>query len=223
MGVMQHPATIPPAPAVMAILDRFNRDELGHTIEVLIALLDIWDGDPDAETGNDVEDDFMLTANAVERATSDPSVDCVDQDAGAYVEWHTMRGSQKGGPNTLAGHEDDEEDDPAGQCDEDGINTKRSAVLCSGPGCTISDPDKAVDDKRCDDPDQESEREQQLDDVPMLPVYSAAHNVFTDHRASLGISNLTKSFVGQDVRSADTGAMQSSRPDGWPTKSAVPI
>ena len=38
-----------PAPAVLALLDRFNRDELGHAIEVLIALLDVWDGDPDLE------------------------------------------------------------------------------------------------------------------------------------------------------------------------------
>lgn len=51
------PSVIPPAPAVMAILDRFNRDELGNAIEVLVALLDIWDGDADIELAGD-ETDF---------------------------------------------------------------------------------------------------------------------------------------------------------------------
>lgn len=149
MGVMQHPATIPLAPAVMAILDRLNRDELGHTIEVLIALLDIWDGDPDAETGNDVEDDFTLTANAVERATSDPSVDCVDQDAGAYVEWHTMRGSQKRGPNLLAGHEDDELN--GDETDGNGAEDDECAwfeVAGYAAGCPVADPGGCEHDGR---------------------------------------------------------------------------
>jgi hypothetical protein len=49
----------PPAPpaAVMRILDRFNREELGHAIEVLVALLDVWDGDAEAEI-TEAEDDF---------------------------------------------------------------------------------------------------------------------------------------------------------------------
>jgi hypothetical protein len=41
----------------------------------------------------------------------------------------------------LLGHEDDEEDDPSGQCDEDGINTcERRATRSDGAGCPISDP-----------------------------------------------------------------------------------
>jgi hypothetical protein len=139
MGIMQHPSALPPAPAVMAILDRFNREEIGHTIEVLVALLDIWDGDPDAETGNDVEDDFTLTANAIERATSDPTVDCIDQDAGSAVEWHTLHKSRRGGVMLLAGNEDAEDDDPAGQYDEDCYTGPRPKV--EGAGCPISDPD----------------------------------------------------------------------------------
>lgn len=91
---------MPPAPAVMAILDRFNRDEIGHTIEVLVALLDVWDGDPDAEPNGDERD-------------------------AAWIEWDTMRGSQKRGPNIATDHEDTEDDDPGeeddhGGCEHDG-------------------------------------------------------------------------------------------------------
>jgi hypothetical protein len=157
---MQHPAAIPPALAVMAILDRFNRDELGHTIEVLIALLDIWDGDPDDQQTNDAEDDSAFTGIAKAYADSGPG--CIASDSGdqAYVEWHTMRGNQKGGPNILAGHEDDEDDDPgedddpSGQSDEDGVNTGGAPRFGrggpSGAGCPIADPDSAVDDRPCD-------------------------------------------------------------------------
>jgi hypothetical protein len=112
--MMQHPATIPPAPAVMAILDRFNRDELGHTIEVLIALLDIWDGDPESENATDLEDDHTLSGLALQNADCGPGCSVADQDAGAYVEWHTVPANLKrnGQPCILAGQEDDEDDDP---------------------------------------------------------------------------------------------------------------
>ncbi|MGX7952418.1 hypothetical protein ACWPM1_07600 [Tsuneonella sp. HG249] len=64
------------------MLDRFNRNELSNAIEVLVELLDVWDGDPDLE-----------------------------------------------------------EDDPSGQCDEDGINTDLTAQWSTGAGCIISDDD----------------------------------------------------------------------------------
>lgn len=38
-------------------------------------------------------------------------------------------------------HEDDEEDDPSGQCDEDGINTALFVRLATAPDCVISDSD----------------------------------------------------------------------------------
>lgn len=57
MGALERIGQAPPPPAVMRILNRFNRDELGNAIEVLVALLDIWDGEPDAEI-TDAEDDF---------------------------------------------------------------------------------------------------------------------------------------------------------------------
>lgn len=41
------------------------------------------------------------------------------------------------------GDPDAEEDDPSGQCDEDGINTSLVALqLRPGPGCPISDSDR---------------------------------------------------------------------------------
>lgn len=50
--------------------------------------------------------------------------------------------------------DDAEEDDPSGQCDEDGINTYGDLVMYgvryAGPGCAISDPDYGVDDTNHD-------------------------------------------------------------------------
>lgn len=60
-----HPSAIAPAPAVMRILGRFDRQLLASFITVAIDLLDVVDGDADAEPnadeddGNASEDDFM--------------------------------------------------------------------------------------------------------------------------------------------------------------------
>lgn len=143
----------PPAlPAVARILARHDRPAIEAFLAIAIDLLDTLDGDPDAETGNDVEDDFALTDGAIERAISEPRVDCVDQDEGAYVEWHTKPANRRrcGQSEFTLGHEDDEDDDPAeedddsGQCDEDGINTlgdlAMHALQSPGPGCDLADP-----------------------------------------------------------------------------------
>lgn len=74
---------LPPAP-VTRILLRHSRTEIEGFISVAISLLDLADGDPDAE-----------------------------------------------------------EDDPAGACDEDGINTYFPDAF--GPGCIISDDDNEHD------------------------------------------------------------------------------
>lgn len=121
MGQMEQFQPVPPA-AVSRVLATFDRDQLAGFIAVAIDLLDFADGDPDVEPNGDERGDQ------------------------AWIEWHTMRGSQKRGPSILAGHEDDEdndpleEDDPSGQCDEDGINTGGMQFSPSGPGCLISDP-----------------------------------------------------------------------------------
>lgn len=103
-SIVSLPGIIPPAPAVMAILDRFSREQLGHTIEVLISLLDIWDGDPDREANGDELDGT-------------------------------------GGEDDFCEH---------------------SASWPGGPGCPVSDPDCAVDDIACDEPDQDREPEEGL-------------------------------------------------------------
>src|SRR6185369_1176291 len=81
---------------------------------VLIDRLDEADGDPDALEGDGDEQD----SDGDEKG---------DQ---AWLEWHTMRAANRNGPNRTGAnqygaplHEDDEDDDPAGQRDEDGVNT----------------------------------------------------------------------------------------------------
>ena len=74
--------------------------------------------------------------------------------------------------DTLDGPEDAEDDDPCGQCDEDGINTDLERVGSGSPGCEISDPDYAVDDKPCDEPYQDMEQEQMPQDVPNVACYA---------------------------------------------------
>jgi hypothetical protein len=186
------PGAIPPAPAVMAILDRFNRDELGNAIEVLVALLDIWDGDADTEPNGDDE------AREADGDTRDA----------AWIEWDRLAPGLKGVSNiTGRDNEDDEEDDAR---EED-------------------DGDSAVDDYGCDDINDDREEEHDMEseqmpgDVPMLPVFTAEHNVFTDARVPLGFSNLQTSFVGQDIRSADTGALHSGKPPNLTSQPGVPV
>jgi hypothetical protein len=70
------------------------------------------------------------------------------------------------------------------------------------PGCPLSDPGGCEHDG-CE-PDCDVEREQLLDDVPTLPVFAAEYDE-ADRRVFLGYSNLTTSFAGTGVRSADTG------------------
>ena len=50
--------------------------------------------------------------------------------------------------DVVDGDPDLEDDDPAGQCDEDGINTTLG-MFGDGPGCSLSDPEED------DDPDEE--------------------------------------------------------------------
>jgi hypothetical protein len=282
-----------PIPKVARALAHFDRAQLGTAIEVMIAMLDAADGDPDVESGNDVEDDFALTDNAVERAVSDPAVDCVDQDAGAYVEWHTRPSSLKrqAKAEILAGHEDDEEDDAVeANGDEQDTNNAEDELTAGvppgfggrGAGCSLSDGDGdrayaewhslpaatrrsgAIDGKPLNDwgqglhedaeeddgdtgvedgpkgfdPEEDmclagddrvvsgpvvcggavstadypgneddAEQEQMPGDVPMPPVYSLDHNIFTDKRLYLGHSNLMTSFQANSskLKSADSG------------------
>ena len=151
-----------PIPAVARVLAGFQRDQLAGFIEVAGGLLDLADPDPETEDSTDLEDDFALSPQATGYATG-PGCQSADTGENAWVEWSTMRGCQKRGHNILAGHEDDEEDDAAGeddhsgQSDEDGINTAYHLVRftegASGPGCNISDPGGCNHDGREPDDD----------------------------------------------------------------------
>ncbi|MFA7587541.1 MAG: hypothetical protein WCY11_15340 [Novosphingobium sp.] len=106
-----------------AVFATFDRDTLASAVEVLVAVLDAMDGDPDQEDATDLEDDFALSPMAI-----------LGVDAGPGCKLSDPR----------------EDDDPSGQCDEDEINTHFLGRWNEGPGCPISDPDCAVDDRGCD-------------------------------------------------------------------------
>lgn len=115
--------------------------EIGDMIEYLMAELDMIEGDPELECNGDLEPD------------GDGQGDI------AWIEWSGRAGRHHGPHETMAWrpwsglmHEDDEEDDPSGQCDEDGVNTSVALLKADvGPGCEISDVDMAVDDRGCDE------------------------------------------------------------------------
>lgn len=193
--VEQFPGMLPPMPAVARILGQFDRDKLGAAIEVMIALLDITEPDPDAEPSTWPED-----VRAVDRERLPDDSEAVgDEDDAAWIEWHALNRSQRRSANQTAGQEDDEDDGDAedGGFAEDEPCTMFAAMK-SGPGCCIADTGEDGGDM---------EGGQLHDDVPMLPVVSAEHNMFTDRRVKLGFCNLQSSFRthGCDARSADTG------------------
>lgn len=134
---------------------RSARTEIGDQIESLIAFMDVLDGDPDLEDATDLEDDFHLTEGAKESWLSD-GPGCPVSDSGgcehdgcepSWSEASSMGGKPNAGPSPF---DDEEEDDPSGQCDEDGVNTAFDNVRyqegSSGAGCIISDPDRGADD-----------------------------------------------------------------------------
>ena len=141
------PPQFPPAAAgriAARMLDRFNRDDLGNAIEVLVELLDLWDGDSDLE-GECSEDEISRCTDTGQPVRGDgPGCRTGDEGEAAWIEWTTMRGSQKRGPNIMQEHEDDEEDDPAGQYDEDAY-TGPAPKWIPGPGCSIADPGEYED------------------------------------------------------------------------------
>jgi len=61
---MGNPGTLPPLPAVARVLGQFDRAKLGAAIEVMIALLDMAEPDPEAEGATWPED-----VGAVDRAS----------------------------------------------------------------------------------------------------------------------------------------------------------
>ena len=146
------PGTFPPMPAVARILARHDRGKLAAFVTVAIDLLDVLDGDADQE-GECSEDEVSRCTDLGGPVIGDgPGCDIADPDGPAWIEWTTLRGSQRQGPCLTAGREDDEDNGDAGdhsgsEDDCPGIGCK--ALRRHGPGCTISDPDLAVDDGPC--------------------------------------------------------------------------
>jgi hypothetical protein len=217
-----------PATIASRLLSRHSPHEIAEAIEVLVDVLDMLGGDAEAEDATDAEDDFAHSPLALRYAKPGPGCAIADADEGSWVEWHTVPSTLRRhglpGSGLALHHEDAEEDDPAGQCDEDGINTDLGASKGSGAGCMISDQNccTAGEDRICGGAagggglwgseqgpgcEDDAEIEQLPDDVPMLPAWSLDHNIFTDERTCLGRSNLMSSFQtnGAEVRSADTG------------------
>ena len=119
----------------LSIFATFDRRTLANAVEVLVAVLDTIDGDPDVELNGDEQD-----SDGDERG--DP----------AWIEWQT-RGRHKldaqggerlardGGRIVL---EDDEDDDPAeadgDERDGNGSEDDFMVHAWDGPGCPIADP-----------------------------------------------------------------------------------
>ncbi|EQB32247.1 hypothetical protein [Sphingobium ummariense] len=157
MGMMQHPNTLPPMPAVQRILLRYarhDRESLEAFLSLAIDFLDLLDGDPDLENGNDAEDDFVLSAYALASASDTPGCAVSEPDSATYIEWHT-RGSHKlsrGGGELLARdaygnalHEDDENDDPAEDDDPGGGNVEDEPQMGAGEDYYPEKPRYGVD------------------------------------------------------------------------------
>lgn len=133
MGVLH---TLPNARAARlagSLLNRHSPQEIADAIEILIDVLDMLGGDPDVEdTEPDLEPDGDQADIAWpewdQRSATDKRAGREMPPATAACQWH-------------ASTEDDEEDDPHGQCDEDGINTLLVLRTDRGAGCMISDED----------------------------------------------------------------------------------
>lgn len=194
-----------PIAKVARVLAHFDREQLGIAIEIMVAMLDVADGEPDAEDATDLEDDFELSPIGQNFADRGAGCSISDRDEVSATEWHTRRAHDRPGPGLVGKdgrplHEDDEligdEEDGTHAEDEAGI-PRDLAKGMRGAGCPISDIDKAIDDDACDEPEEGMEREQMADDVPAPPVYSLDHNIFNDRRTFLGMNAAT--WIGKPI------------------------
>ena len=154
---------LPATPAQMVLLAHlhsFPRHKLERTIEALIAIVDLIDGDSEAEpatwteAGNrdthaDLPDDHEHTGD--------------EQDTG-WTEWQTRHRHKltAGGYEPADQSEDDEDEDPAEDDDHGG---------CEHDGR---------------EPDHDAETAQMEQDVPCIPVLTLEPNPFNGQRQLLG-------------------------------------
>lgn len=109
-----------PAAPLMRLLSRFDRAKIEAFAEISIALLDLADGDPDAETEG-LEDDFTPPCAGIDYGPGCRLADAAEVD------------------------DEPEEDDPQGACDEDEVSTSlANSSWCAGPGCPIAEGEAAV-------------------------------------------------------------------------------
>jgi len=80
-----------PAAPVMRVLAQFNRHQIETFAEVAIALLDLADGDPDAET-EALEDDFTPMPADIDFGPgcpiADPGAQCTEDETSSYHPGH---------------------------------------------------------------------------------------------------------------------------------------
>lgn len=80
-----------PAAPVMRVLAQFNRHQIEAFAEVAIALLDLADGDPDAET-EALEDDFASMPAEIDFGPgcpiADPCGQCTEDETSSYHPGH---------------------------------------------------------------------------------------------------------------------------------------
>jgi hypothetical protein len=115
-------------PAVARILSRYDRQKVEAFIAVAIDLLDVLDGDENAEPATWADCHIARESETGLPDDIEPNGD--EQD----VSWIDHDGQLFAGR-----HEDDEEDDPSGQCSEDEISCAGGSLPDGLPGCPWGD------------------------------------------------------------------------------------
>jgi hypothetical protein len=132
---MEHTRILPagrPYRACAAIVARYPRKEIEALTEALIESLDGFDDTEDVP-------DFSPRSDGQPGDPGDHELAGDEQD----IAWPEIgsNGRQPLSSLYFGQNEDDEEDDPSGVHDEDGINTLHGVGHDTGPGCIISDND----------------------------------------------------------------------------------
>ena len=175
---------MPSTPAQMALLAQlhsFPRDKLERTIEALIAICDLIDGDPEEQQENGDEND-------------DPG----DLQDASFTEWvtrgrHKLFGGKYEHPigwKYLVDDEDAEDDDPDTSAEDAPEGFDPEEDMCSAgddrveSGAVVREVGLPGSAKPGDDVDEE--RAQMEDDVPCIPVVTLEPNIFNGQRQLLG-------------------------------------
>lgn len=148
---------IAPAPALMAILSRFDRPTLEAFLSVAVDLLDTLDPDPDAEQSTWLE---AIEAREHDAGLPEDSEAGGDEQDAAYIEWHTKPANRrKGRSETIEGEEDDETVSAEDEFHPNGGSFALGRGWPAGCGCPISDPDVGIDERPHDGIDEDREHE----------------------------------------------------------------